>query len=257
MNEISKKDHLRATLGTILFHLVLLLLFFFFGLRTPLPLPAEEGVMIALGVGDQGIGAFLQQPSPAQPAAPRPQTPPEDVVTQDLEESIALPPPTTQPRPVPTQEPPRPTTTQQAQPQEPQQRPDPRALFPGTSQASTAQPQGTTGQPGSQGDPTGSPNGAPTGSGQDGISYDLGGRGHLQLGKPEPLPGRFGRVVVEIWVSREGRVTRAVAGVRGTTISDRTLLERSERAAMMSRFTPRSDAPQEQRGTITYNFVVQ
>ncbi len=259
MNEISKKDHLRATLGTILFHLVLLLLFIFFGLRTPLPLPAEEGVMVALGVGDQGIGAFLQQPSPARaPAAQRPQTSPEDVVTQDLDEAIALPPPTTQTRPVPTPEPPRPTTTQQAQPQEPQQRPDPRAVFPGTSQTgSTSQSQGTTGQPGSQGDPTGSPTGAPTGAGQGGVSYSLGDRGHTYLDIPQRFPGKFGRVVVDIRVNRQGVVTMAVAGARGSTTTDQDLWQASVRAALRTRFAQITEGPEEQRGTITYNFVVQ
>jgi outer membrane biosynthesis protein TonB len=259
MNELSQKDNLKAILGTVLFHLVLLLLFFFFGLRTPLPLPAEEGVMVALGFGDQGIGAFLQQPSAAPaPAATRPQTSPEDVVTQDTDESMAIPPATTQTRPVPTEQPPRPTTTQQTQPQEPQQRPDPRAIFPGSSQTgSTTQSQGTTGQPGSQGDPTGSPTGAPSGSGQGGVSYSLGDRGHQYLDVPKMQPGKFGKVVVTIWVDREGRVTRAVAGARGTTTTDRTLWDLSEGSARRTRFTPKSDAPQEQQGSITYNFVVQ
>ena len=214
--------------------------------------------MVALGVGDQGIGAFLQQPSAApSPAAPRPQTSPEDVVTQDTDESIALPPETTQTRPVPTQEPPRPTTTQQTQPQEPQQRPDPRALFPGSSQATTTQSQGTTGQPGSQGDPTGSPTGAPSGSGQGGVSYSLGDRGHQYLDRPQGIPGRQGLVVVEITVNREGRVTRATAGARGTTTTDRDLWQLSQNAALRTRFTQINDGPEEQRGTITYRFVLQ
>jgi hypothetical protein len=259
MNELSQKDNLKAILGTMLFHLVLLLLFFFFGLRTPLPLPAEEGVMVALGFGDQGIGAFMQQPSAAPaPAATRPQTSPEDVVTQDTDESVAIPPATTQTRPVPTEQPPRPTTTQQTQPQEPQQRPDPRAIFQGSSQTgSTTQSQGTTGQPGSQGDPTGSPTGAPSGSGQDGVSYDLGGRGDAYLDMPQGIPGKQGRVVVSIRVDKEGKVTMAEAGARGTDTTDRDLWKASERAAMRTRFNRMSDGPEIQIGTITYNYVVQ
>ncbi|MFO7997989.1 MAG: hypothetical protein R6U86_03300 [Bacteroidales bacterium] len=263
-----KKDNIRALAGTIAFHAVLLVCFLLFGLSTPLPLPEEEGVLVTLGYEDEGTGEF--QPLSATPPAPDsrpsvPQSPAEEVVAQETEESVYLPsetqaPPAERPRP----ESPRAETTSAAvetapeRPvEEPAQAVDPRAIFPGSDQRSTErQQQGETGDPGNQGRPEGAINGEGfEGAGQGGVEYSLTGRRHTSIPIPEYTTQAQGRVVVSITVNRQGQVVRAAAGARGTTTSDQTLWRLAEGAARRARFDVKLDAPEEQTGTITYNFI--
>lgn len=270
MEKQRKKYDKRAIMGTLIFHGVVLLCIIFFGLSTPLPLPEEEGVIVNLGFTDQGMGQ--RQPLTSSPPPPQPQTSQaapqaEDVATQSTEESIAIP-ESPQPRPQrqQRQETPRETTrpapeTAQRQPEpvpEPQPQVDPRALFPGRDRRTTeSQSQGETGQQGNQGRADGSVDGTSnTGGGQgSGVEFSLAGRRANFLPIPEYASQSQGRVVVSITVNRNGEVTRVTAGARGTTTSDKTLWTAAENAAKRARFDLKNDAPHEQTGTITYNFI--
>jgi hypothetical protein len=90
-----------------------------------------------------------------------------------------------------------------------------------------------------------------------GISYDLGGRGARSLPKPTYNSPEQGKIVVSIKVNRQGQVTYASAGAKGTTISEINLRHQAENTARKTVFEPDADAPEEQRGTITYVFVKQ
>jgi TonB family protein len=94
----------------------------------------------------------------------------------------------------------------------------------------------------------------PGGEGE-GISFSLGGRGALRLPKPEYSSKEQGKVVVDIWVDRSGKVVRAEAGAKGTNISDLDLREQARQAALRSTFSADPDALPLQKGTITYNFI--
>lgn len=63
-----------------------------------------------------------------------------------------------------------------------------------------------------------------------------------------------GIVVVRIYVNREGTVTSAVAGEQGTTVTDKTLWDNAVAAAKKAKFNVSRNAPESQRGTITYVF---
>ncbi len=63
-----------------------------------------------------------------------------------------------------------------------------------------------------------------------------------------------GVVVVEISVDRKGTVTKAVAGVKGSTTLDENLLREARDAAMKAKFDSNDNAPLLQKGTIWYNF---
>jgi hypothetical protein len=91
----------------------------------------------------------------------------------------------------------------------------------------------------------------------NGISYDLGGRGARSLPKPTYNSAEQGKIVVSIKVNRQGQVTYASAGAKGTTIYEINLVQNAENAARKTVFEPDADAPEEQRGTITYVFVKQ
>lgn len=266
MEHLSEKDNRTAIIGTIVFHAILLFALLYFGLRTPLPLPEEEGVIVALGIVDVGTGQIAPNrgaPVAVPPAAPSATRGQDEVVTQDTEESIAIPPPTRRPRPQPQEQPRQQPTTQpapapQPTPEPPRQQVDQRALFPGADQRGTTTPtQGTGTQPGVQGRPTGTPEGAGTGAGQSGVSFDLAGRSPSSLPLPIYDVPAQGRVVVTITVDRQGRVVRAVAGARGTTTTDATLHRLAETAALRARFNANPEATEEQVGTITYLFIRQ
>ena len=269
MNDNNKKYRSRALTGTILFHLLLLVFFMFFGLSTPLPLPEEEGVLVDFGYSDEGIGESrpLSAPQPtASPAEAQPEPAREEVVTQDVEESVSIP-DTESPQPVDEPEPDRreepvrdeiPEIEEEVVEEEPDPTPDPRAMFPGNDERTADQEsKGDTGRPGDLGRPDGSEegDGAVGGGRGSGVEFSLSGRSATHLPMPDYTSPETGRVVVSITVNRQGQVIRANAGARGTTTTDRNLWKQAEEAAMKARFDRRQDASEEQRGTITYNFI--
>jgi len=63
-----------------------------------------------------------------------------------------------------------------------------------------------------------------------------------------------GQVVVKITVNRDGKVTRALAGLPGTTVVDVNLWEAAREAALKAHFNVDTEADILQTGTITYIF---
>lgn len=111
------------------------------------------------------------------------------------------------------------------------------------------------GNGGSQGISEGSGGGAGGNGDGKGVSFNLGGRGSKELVPPSASNNTPGKIVVEIFVDKEGHVVRAKAGVKGTTISNTNLYRKCEQAARKCKFASDPNAPEEQRGTITYRFV--
>ena len=73
---------------------------------------------------------------------------------------------------------------------------------------------------------------------------------------PRPSYGvqASGKVVVKIWVDQYGSVTKAQAGVEGTTATDKSLWQAAYKAAMGAHFNMDASALPLQEGTITYIF---
>jgi colicin import membrane protein len=263
----------KGVLGSIFIHAIIIAILFLFGFRTPLPLPAEQGILINFGTSNDGFGA--SEPRPATPveqqvtqtSKPADEEPP---LTQDFEEapSVAAPKPVKKPDPTPVKKPdPKPTEVTKPQDEQPkpvEEKPreaNPNALFPGKKPGGSNTGEGETGNPGNQGNPDGSTEsnsyvGGPTGGG-DGISFSLGGRSRLLLPPPEYPKQKSGKVVVEVTVDRNGNVTKATGGVKGSTTTDIDLVKAAERAALLAKFNVKSDAAAEQIGTITYVFRLQ
>lgn len=261
-------------LGTILFHGLLLFILLFMAFRTPLPLPAEQGILVDFGNSNRGVGNFeprMSDPAPVQPQPRQSQQeePEERVLTQDAEETVALPPkpepkpkpketPKEQPKETPKEEP-KPAVEQ---PKPVERTPDSRALYPGRgSNASTATSQGEAGGQGNQGVPTGAPDAGTYGEGDDlggGNKFTLSGRemvGGLPIPKFEIQEA--GIVVVAITVDKDGNVTEANAGAKGTTTANEILRNAAEEAARKAKFKRKPDAPPMQKGTITYIFKLK
>ncbi len=251
MNSNEKKDKGIAAVGTIIVHALIVLVLFLMAFRTPLPLPGEEGVEVDLGMMDQGMGN-IQPEKPAIPMASQPEQQPsqskEEIVTQNDEEAPALEKPkTTKPK-------------QETKPVEkPKQTANPRAMYQGSNNPQSGGSEGITGQPGDQGKPNGLAGVRQydgNGGHGNGTGYDLGGRGAKSLHRPNDDFNEEGIIVVDIWVDRAGKVTRAEIKQKGTTLINSDMRQKAVQAAKRSTFAADPDAPEEQHGTITYTFVI-
>lgn len=237
---------------TLFFHGIAIALLFLLGLHTPLPLPSEKGILVNFGTTDDGSGN-MEPNQQTQQTLSNPQNTEENNISQDFEEAIAI--KTNQNKKNKQTEPVNKTNqTEENKPTINQN-----ALFPG-NQNSNSNSEGEGNGTGNQGNPEGDPNalshhGSPDGGGN---SYNLGGRG-LKGGLPRPVyPGNEqGKVVVEIFVDRFGSVVKANAGIKGSTILSKPYLDAAYNAAIKAKFDPKPDAPELQRGTITYKFSLQ
>ena len=252
----------RAFILTSVVYTIMLFLFLFLGFTTPLPLPAEQGILINFGEDETGSG--IREPRPSeevneQPAEATPvSTPTEEVVeeqlTQDFEEAPAVAS--------------KPEKTQQKQEEikkkeeevveEKKPRVNTSALYRGKKENTEyTGSEGEAGGTGNQGNPAGDVDATSHSLGAgagDGISFSLAGRSPVALPVPEFNTQKEGKVVVRVRVDRTGKITSAEPGVKGSTTLDKELLAAAKRAALASRFNNKSNAPMVQEGTITYVF---
>jgi len=258
-NGNEQKGRTIALIVTVLFHAVVVIMLVFLALRTPLPLPGEQGIEVNLGNSDVGMGEI----QPEEAATLKSTSPPpsasqadDEAVTENTDET-----PSIEKINKKVSKTAQPTNTNITKPQpEAAKEPitNPKALYPGKSNKNTeGGSQGITGQPGDQGKPNGTPgstNYDGLGGKGGGFEYELGGRGKKNIPLPPYTSDEQGTIVVEIKVDRDGKVTYARAGARGTTISDQSMQRQAEKAARGSIFVSDPSAPEEQKGTITYRF---
>ena len=251
MNSNEKKDRGIAIAGTIAVHALAVLILFLMAFRTPLPLPGEEGVEVDLGMMDQGMGN-IQPEKPAIPQAAQPKQEQtkskEDLVTQNDDEAPAIE---------------KPKVTKPKQETKPAEQPkptsNPRAIYHGNNSPQAGGSEGITGQPSDQGKPNGLADVRKydgNGGQGNGPGYSLGGRGAKSLHRPNDDFSEEGIIVVDIWVNPEGRVIRAEVATKGTTLINPSMREKAKQAALRSVFQSDPNAPEEQKGTITYTFVI-
>jgi colicin import membrane protein len=328
------RKHKRGIIGTLIFHVVILILLIFMGFFTRLPLPEEEGILVNFGTSNQGLGAIEPRPQQRQQETPPPQrqveeqvttpppqqtrvTPPpaqpqqarEEAMTQDFEEAAAI----------QAAEKKRKEETERQQQIDEQRRRQEQAekqklaeaekqrqaeiekqrlaqlekqrqeeaekkkreeeqrriaeinsraqgaFGGGTSDGgqgtADSRSQGATFPGGNQGVRTGDPNAGAYGAGGSGsgnqgagISYDLSGRSATSLPKPVYPGDDQGIVVVKVTVDKNGNVTAAEAGARGTTIMDQRFWAEARAAALKAKFNNAPNAAAFQQGTISYRF---
>ncbi|MBP5396027.1 MAG: hypothetical protein J6Y34_03440, partial [Bacteroidales bacterium] len=182
-------------------------------------------------------------PAPSQPkAAPR-------VSTQRTEATPKV-----------TTDQPKTNTTAQAEPTVTQPTVNENALFKKKKGGSTGSGSGSgTGQGSGEGPGSGSGSGGGdgNGSGQGKGDFWLDGRPVVYKARPNGGENKSGVIVVDFRADKDGNVIYAKAGGRGTTINDAALWAECERAAKLSKFKAKEDAPAEQQGTIRYRFVLR
>lgn len=234
---------------TALICAIILVLLFLFGFSVPLPLPEEKGVVIEVGGGGGGgmeeilkddIAEIVESQQAAAVAE-------ENVVTQNTEDvNYTVPEKTVvSDKKVEVKTPAKPTPDQRVQ------------NFKWGSGGGTGTGSGTgsgTGEGSGSGTGIGSGSGSGAGSG-NGVSFNLKGRSAKKIPKPQYTEDDQGKVVVAVWVDKDGNVTRAEAGQVGSTISNPALWEKAKRSALQAKFSVDQDAPEIQKGTITYTFI--
>ena len=250
MNKKTER-HIVATLGTILFMLILFLLLWVMQLTAVVPEP-EEGIEIAFVEKEEieepssRAGAYSEEPTEAAPAAParpaevatnpHPASPPEHIMSE--EETLAL---------------------QRARKEKEEREAAERARKQKEAEAiAKAKAMGdlfgktegtnTTGSGDSQG---AGQKGNPIGHGTSGgNNWSLDGRG-LRGTLPQPSNNfrQEGNVVVQIRVNAAGQVISAT--VKGGDVSDKPTQQLALEAAQKAKFT---EGDHDQIGTITYIF---
>ena len=128
----------------------------------------------------------------------------------------------------------------------------------GTSDSKSTS-QGVTYGAGNQGSPGGTAGAekyGPGGGVGDGVSFSLDGRSAQSLPKPNYPGNEQGIVVVRVTVDKNGVVTKAEPGVKGSNTADPGLIAEAKKAALRAKFNVDDAAPAFQVGTITYRFVL-
>lgn len=276
------KDDIYSLIGTLAFHGALLALLWFTVLRTEVP-EEDGGVLVNFGNVDAAAGMFEpkytgveppQETTTPPPPEPEPQaeTPKQEMITQDLEESVNLEQEAKKKaeekrkqeeaekkrKEAAEQERIRKEKEAEAKRLAEEQRKKEQAIsnkvagaFGIGNAAGNSQGDAATGT-GNQGSPFGnSDHGANEGVGGYG-SFNLNGRSIGAGGLPRPAytVQEEGRIVVNITVDPKGNVIFAEVG-RGTNIDNASMRKSALEAARKAKFNPISGA-NNQSGTITY-----
>lgn len=248
--DLRNENDRRGLIGTILVHSLLILLFIISAFA-PSPVDDEEDGGVEVSIGEPDYGGPDEMPATAE-AQTQPESSPEQeenpVLSQD-EEAPEVKQSVKKTTPKVT----TPTETPKTEENKPQERTvNQRATF---KKKTGSQGQGDGTQSGNQGRPDGSESGKPdgTGSGKSGSgNWSLSGRSAMSQAKPNPDRSIDATVVVKIWVDKDGTVTKAEAGLRGTTTTDSYFKRISEQAALKWKFSPRKDGDDVQIGSITF-----
>lgn len=259
--------------ATIIFHAVAAVLLLTLCFRTPLPLPGEAGVEVNLGMYAQGLGNESSQPQEvdkniAEPIKTTPKVEESsiheenDIVSED-EETPSIEERKEEVIEEKTEEKVEKKTEEEIVEEKTEEiieeKPvvNQRAIFQAPKKDKIQSSEGDTDGEGEQGSENGlkdidryEGNG---GSGE-GPAFDLGGRGAKSISSPSKDFDEVGKIVVEIWVDKDGIVKRAEIG-KGTTIINDSMRKSALEAAHNSIFNKDENASELQKGTITYTFI--
>ncbi len=95
------------------------------------------------------------------------------------------------------------------------------------------------------------------GSGDGDVGLSIQNRGWAVPPDIEDKGLQAGVVMVDVRVARDGRITFARVSLRGTTLTDKALWDKCERAVRAARFNEIEGAPREQRGLIPFRFKMK
>jgi len=241
--------------------------FIVFG-QSDLPEYGTGGIIVNYGTAEEGMGddyMAVEEPSldenannvrpdkidPAETPIPTPtqQTADKVVATQDMDDAPA----------VTKAEKPLKTTAVETTTEKKNSTPtvNTNALYKGKKNNATGSGDGTGSTPGNRGSELGDPLASNYGEGGSGFGdamISLANRRFTVAPKIDDNGQQRGRVAVEFKVDKNGVITYARSGAKGTTISDGTLWSKCERAVRGARLNQIANAPDSQTGVIIFNF---
>ncbi|PCJ25504.1 MAG: hypothetical protein COA97_07485 [Flavobacteriales bacterium] len=245
MELIQDKNSRSGMIGTILVHLLLLLLFVSFGMPYQDPPPVNEGAMM-IDFGDSGGGPPSEENSSEENESSSNDT--ETSESNSSQESVQ----TTENETIDL-------NASQNNSEETQETVS-ENLTNALEALNNANNNSTSNNNNNSNSSNNSSNnsnstGPNTGS-TNGIGFSLGGRGKISFKKPENPTQEDGKVVVDIVVDRNGKVLKAKSGARGSTTTNPILQKKAEEAALKAKFKKDINAPFEQKGTMTFVFIL-
>jgi hypothetical protein len=265
-----KSRRKKALFGTVVFHVLLLVFFMLTGLTQPDPLPEEIGVEISLAnIGDSYTGSGETEPTEVAPPsnAPAPTQPvvqptaietpqPAEEVVSDANSDVSVNKKSNKEEKKPEK------------PKEEEKKPEPapkptvntKALYPGSKASDNPAKadggsQGNKGGEGNMGSVEGKKEGKGILGGGQG-SWELSGRSLLEGARIDDTDEE-GIVVLNIWVDRYGKVQRTTPNLSKSTTTSQKLFEKAKKAAMLTRYSPKGDAATEQKGLMTFKFILR
>ena len=240
-----QSDRRTGIITTLVLHVLMVLLFLFFGLSQPNPIPPEVGIELAfedaggLTGGDPDPNPGSPQESATPVTAP---AQPEDVVTDEASEVEVPKPVKPTPKPTPKPETPKPP------------KPNPNALFNPSTNPSSAP---TNGPPGGNDTPGEKPGGGIGSFSGKGFNGRLDGRGFMRGPSISEKPSEGGKVALDIFVDRSGKVTRVAFNLDRSTTTSQVLFNLARKAALQCTFTADPNGQAEQKGEMTFVFILE
>ncbi|MGB1032678.1 MAG: hypothetical protein ACPGWM_08685 [Flavobacteriales bacterium] len=258
--EEQKKDRLIASVITFnLSVLVLILCIFLTAFSLPDPLPGET--FVAVGMADYGsVVEASGETESENPSESQENNEAESQTTSETVEANTAPEVVTQEAsPVVT-----PSGTNTTTPTKPTPEPDPEPepqvskglgnILDKINETGGGGPSEGTGEGvGNEGTESGSIDGMGVVSG-DGIGFSLGDRGMTGRPKLSEQPKEEGRVVLDIYVDRNGNVLETRANYDKSNTSSSYLFELAKKAAKKAKFQVSANAPPKQKGSMTFIF---
>jgi len=275
-NRFEHQNKVKGIITSVFFHVLLLLLFYFIaGVKRPFP-PLDEtgGVMVNLGYMDEGSGQIqptgvtevVEVPQPAK-TTPTAKTNNDKIISQENSDVVVnAKKKDTKKKNIKTEK----TTPSLPVVEAPKTvaPPKPKAMYTGGTQNSSTG-EGPDNTPGDKGQVNGSPfgdsytgnpglGGGPGGIGPGGTKYSLNGR--RMVSGPCTISDKSqetGIIVLKIKVNKSGAVVSADGPAKGSTTTSATLLSLAKNSLKCCKFDAPTGVPDEQFGSITFNFKLK
>ena len=267
------KEKIIGIAGTVIVHVLLALLLYFLVLDPP-PTPPEKGVEVMLGMDVETVA--MAQPTEVRPVAPlpapvkpAPTTPEEPLMTQESEESLALPPEKEKeekkPEPVVPEKTPEEIQKEREEAERiERERKEAEAREAAENRLANAFSKGSNMSKKEDAEKSEEAMGSVQGNSVAGlqtgigVSFSLEGRSPGEDGiiVPKEKLQAAGKVVVDITVNPTGKVIDASINTKMTNTADLKLRNAALKAAKATIFNSIAGVDN-QRGTITYNFELR
>ena len=276
---VEQKDKRKALAGTLLFHALIVLVFVLVVFTNPDPpmFSNNAGVEVNFGYMDEGMGEVQPEPdktlattTPQKEQQEQTKEVEKEVLTQDVEDAPEIAKKETPKKEVkktpviiekPKKEQPKQPVVDQSALYKPKKKGGEgetgKAGDQGIEEGSMmSKNHGTNMGTGDHGDGTGKDGSGGNGDGK-GYSFNLGDRSMRVAPHLTDQSQEQGKVVIDITVDKAGNVLSASGPGRGSTTTSSNLVRKAKEAAMKSKFSPSPQGVEEQRGTITFVFILR